>query len=205
MSHLYGQGLHDDQPFDDPLPFNNYESWDYEPFDGTVMPRCESPSSPLAVSASSPTTAELPTTAVIPASPPGRDLPALRPGVSAAPKRARKPKSERKPNRIPKGQGKEADPDALGRDGYDYQNLSFFYRLLMARLGDKPHQPVTFGLCKAVIKMALPGLTEVNRWVTRRMPCAFCWLEENRQLIYGRVLDCCLHELATSGIAPLVG
>jgi hypothetical protein len=104
----------------------------------------------------------------------------------------------RKHNKTPKGQGPDSAPDPAGRDRYEY-HTGHFYKIFEARI-KKRHADALRFICNAISKHHSQGLTRMNRWVTRRVPCGYAWLDENRQCISDELLSICFSELAASGL-----
>jgi hypothetical protein len=103
-----------------------------------------------------------------------------------------------KRNKIKKGEGSDARPDPAGRDKYDFQKGYFFRKL--KPLVHKQHSKVVTSLCKLVEGQRPPGLSEVNRWVMRRMPCAYGWLDENRGSISEELFNNCIVKMVEQGV-----
>jgi hypothetical protein len=104
----------------------------------------------------------------------------------------------RKRNKVSKGKGPDSAPDPAGRDNYPYQDGHFF-RVLEARTTRKPAEVLRF-ICKAINRHQPRGLSTMNRFVTRRKPCGYGWLDENRHCISDELVDTCFLELAAAGI-----
>jgi hypothetical protein len=103
----------------------------------------------------------------------------------------------RRKNKIKKGEGPDARPDPEKRDNYVYVGKAFF-ELLRGRIRKSPAKAVE-KLCQAIHRALPHGLTKWNRWVYRREPCAYYWLDQNRELIPDALVESCIRELALGG------
>jgi hypothetical protein len=104
----------------------------------------------------------------------------------------------RRKNCIRKGDGPDSRPDPASRDRYSYMQ-GFFYAQLSGKM-QKSASKAVFNFCKAVVKAHPPGLSLTNRWVYRRVACAYCWLDENQQRIPQAVVEKCMEELRGMGL-----
>jgi hypothetical protein len=96
----------------------------------------------------------------------------------------------RKKNKIAKGDGRDAKPDP--RDGYNYQIGNFFP--ILARLnGAALTAKVLFPFIE-IIARTVPVSVNPNRFAKRRIPNAYCWLDENRNDIPEEVAAQCLSQ-----------
>jgi hypothetical protein len=107
-------------------------------------------------------------------------------------------RQHRKCNKVSKGKGPDSVPDPAGRDNYNYQ-AGHFFRVLQPRIDKKPAEVLKF-ICRAISRHRPRGLSQMNRWVTRRTRCAYAWLDENRDCISDELLNTCFSELAEAGI-----
>jgi hypothetical protein len=106
---------------------------------------------------------------------------------------ARREKTPRKRNQIKKGKGPDPRPDPEGRDNYRFRE-GWSYPRLKDRIHNVPAK-VVFDLCRAIVRRRPGGLSAPNRWVKRRVACAFAWLDENRGSIGDLLLEACLAEV----------
>jgi hypothetical protein len=104
----------------------------------------------------------------------------------------------RKKNQVRKGDGPDSQPDPAGRDNYRYED-GYFYQRLRDMIQKAPAK-VVIAFCKAVMRASPAGLSPTNRWVTRRVPCAYGWLDENRMFISEEVVEECIGSLRMSGL-----
>jgi hypothetical protein len=100
----------------------------------------------------------------------------------------------RRKNQVKKGCGPDSKRDECGRDNYPYQE-GYFYKVLSETLGRQA--PSTFvrdfvsfaaadkkdGQEDYLRQVARKELSPANRWAKRRMPCAYGWLDENKEVI----------------------
>jgi hypothetical protein len=105
-------------------------------------------------------------------------------------------------NRIKKGEGKDARKDS--RDGYDYARGHFFGVLTglnVTQLSAK----VLFRVVALAQGRAGKQTTNLNRWGKRRVPNAYCWLDENRGIISDELIGQCLDDAKAQGGASQLG
>jgi hypothetical protein len=92
--------------------------------------------------------------------------------------------------------GIDERPDPMGRDKYPYPS-GHFHPLLTAVIHRNPSKAV-FIFCRAIMKANLPHLTPANRFVHRRISCAYGWLDENQHQIPENVVGEYLAQLQAS-------
>jgi hypothetical protein len=141
--------------------------------------------------ASPPSDTNLITSPQVPVHPTVPELGDLQPPVRPAIALSYHPRFDlRKPNKIPKGKGNDAAPDPAGGDDYRYQNGYHFNKL--KPFIHKRHAEAIKFICQAIHQYNPPGLRPKNRCVTKRMRCAYKWLDKNRDCISDELLNQCL-------------
>jgi hypothetical protein len=100
----------------------------------------------------------------------------------------------RKKCTIKKGDGPDARKDPANRDHYQYE-CGYFYTTLTNYYGGRPPASFVLGLCKFVTDkksdicqnplrdQARRKISPANRFVKRRLACAYGWLDENIEAI----------------------
>jgi hypothetical protein len=104
----------------------------------------------------------------------------------------------RKKNKVRKGDGVDSrrnSPDPLNRDDYPFKG-GHFWQLLIQRFGEKAlNQKRPNCFCKELRDRLPSGTTAAGRWnrfVLRRRPCAFAWLDSHEAVISDSMIDACL-------------
>jgi hypothetical protein len=101
-------------------------------------------------------------------------------------------------NRMKKGAGKDSKKDS--RDGYDYVHGHFFG--VLTALNTKQLSAKTlFSLVVLAHQRVDEQTTNLNRWAKRRMPNAYCWLDENRGIISDERIGQCLDDVKAQHVA----